>query len=97
MAVSTAPPIGSTGLVVTGFYTSRGAAIVVVNPSGSDVSNVTITAKNPGTVHPQVTRYLLNSFNPAINVASVTFTVVSGGLQYKMTIPHLSVVAFLLP
>jgi len=96
MAVSVAPAIGTTGLVVSGFYTSKGDAIVITNPSAADATNVTITAKNPGTTHTLVNRYLLNSSNQFITSSTVTFTVISGGLQYTTTIPHYSVMAFLL-
>jgi len=96
MAVSVSPLPSTTGLVVTGFWTSKGDAIVIVNPSGSDVTNVTVSARNTGTSNTSAARYLLNETNGSITPTAVTFATVSGGMQYTTTIPAYSVVAFLL-
>ena len=51
---------------------------------------------DPGTTHTQVSQYLLNGGNQFITSSTVPFTVITGGLQYRTTIPHYSVMAFLL-
>ena len=100
MPASVSPLPGASGLVVTGFWTAKSDAIVIVNPTGSDIST-TVTAKNTGTTKTSVTKYWINaatySSSTKIPSLTVTFTVISGGMQYPTTIPAHSVVAFQLP
>jgi Glycosyl hydrolases family 39 len=100
MPVSISPLPSTTGLVVTGFWTSTSDAIVIVNPTNAPI-NTTVTAKNTGTYKTGVTRYVINAFSYSsstkIPSSTVTFTVISGGMQYATSIPAYSVVAFKLP
>ncbi len=100
MPASVSPLPSTTGLVVTGFWTSTSDAIVIVNPTNAAI-NATVTAKNTGTTKTGVTKYMINAASYAssnkIPASTVTFTVISGGMQYTTSIPAYSVVAFKLP
>ncbi len=84
-------------LIGTAFYTSSNNAVVLVNPTGSDVANVTVTLNNPGNASTAATMYLLNAANlpPASSPLSLTSS--NNSLSAPVTVPAYSVVGLSVP
>jgi Glycosyl hydrolases family 39 len=84
-------------LIGTGFYTSSNNAVVLVNPSASNSSNLTLTLKNPGNASTNATMYLLNSMNWPPARQSLALVASSNSLSATLTVPAQSVVALSVP
>jgi hypothetical protein len=92
MAASVTDANTQTGLLATAFYTSGQDSIVLVNPTGSAYSGVTVVAQNPGYSSATATEYTLNKANPKIASSSLSLKTVSGGFQVTVTVPAYSTV-----
>jgi hypothetical protein len=84
-------------LIGTGFYTSSNNAVVLVNPTGSDVSNLGVTLSNPGNASTSATMYLLNSSHWPPTSQPLALTSSSTSLSASLTVPAFSVVALSVP
>ncbi len=91
LALSSA--MAQAGLIATAFYTPSADAIVMVNPTGTDFSQVNVLAANPGFSGTAGTTYLLNSSNTQIRQQSVSLTATAGGVNATVSVPAFSVVA----
>jgi len=92
MAASIAPPPGAGGLAVTAFYTSTRDSILIVNPSSTSYSQITINARNIGLGSPQAVVYQIVNGN---QIASSSLPLAASGSSYTGTIsvPPYSVMA----
>lgn len=93
MAASVSDANTQTGLLATAFYTKGQDSIVLVNPTGSAYSSVTVVAQNPGYSTASATEFTLNKSNPKIASASLSLKTVSGGFQATVNVPAYSTVA----
>lgn len=93
MAVSVSPGSTTSGLSATAFYTSTADEVVVVNPTSTPYSAVSVTFANPGIVSATGTTYLLNSSNGQITSQSAGLTSASGGYSTTVQVPAYSTVA----
>jgi len=84
-------------LIGTGFYTSSNNAVVLVNPTGSDVSNVSVALNNPGNASTNATMYLLNSSHWPPVSQPLALTSSSSALSTALTVPAYSVVGLSVP
>jgi hypothetical protein len=96
MAASVSPVNTQSGLLATAFYTKTQDAIVIINPESSSVSDVVVTANNPGYSSVEGTMYTLDKSNPHILSEAVTLKSVSGGFKTTITVPAYSTVAITL-
>ncbi len=93
MAESVSDANTQTGLLATAFYTSTQDSIVIVNPSGTAYSSVTVVASHPGYSSVSGKKYTLNKSNPKIASSSLTLKSVSGGFEGTISVPAYSTVA----
>jgi glycosyl hydrolase family 39 (putative alpha-L-iduronidase) len=93
MAESVTDANSQTGLLATAFYTTGQDSIVLVNPTGSAYSSVTVMAQNPGYTAATATEYTLNKANPKIASKSLALTTLSTGFQATISVPAYSTVA----
>ena len=84
-------------LIGTGFFNPTGNAVVLVNPTASDMRGVQLTVANPGHVSHTGVMYLLNSRNQPPATSTVVMSAVGSALTTTLNIPALSVVALSLP
>jgi hypothetical protein len=89
-SVSLSTAAGSQGLVATGFYTSAGDSILVVNPTAMSFAGVTVQANNTG-IAPRTTLFTLNSANARISSWPASTISVSNGSQVTIDVPPYSV------
>jgi hypothetical protein len=92
MASSVSPTSITGGVIATAFYTSSNDAMVLVNPTSSDVTNVTVSLQNIGYANPAATLYLLNSANGQISSQPLALNLVGNGVTATVTIPAYSTV-----
>jgi len=90
LAAST-PKINQAGVAVSAFYTAANDALVITNPTASDLNNVSISLQNTGNL-PVATLYLLNSANPTISGQTLQVTRSGNGYTATISVPHYSVV-----
>jgi hypothetical protein len=90
MALSVSIP---SPLIGTAFYTPTSDVLVLVNPAGSDIANLTVNLQNPGTSPGTATAYLLNSAHTPPAATPVTFTGSLAAMSGTVTVPAFSVVA----
>jgi hypothetical protein len=93
MAASVSPGSTTSGLTATAFYTSKADDLVVINPTSTAYSSVTVTFINPGLTAATASVYLLNRSNNQITTQSVTLTRVTGGYSARVAVPAYSTVA----
>jgi PKD repeat protein len=92
IAASVASAGAATGTVVTALFNASKNAIVIVNPASTDISQVAVTANNPGFDSVIGTEYLLNRQNPQITTMPLPLTKVSRGFAATVNVPAYSVV-----
>ena len=85
LAASISPASTVSGLSAAAWYTVEGDSVLMVNPTASAMSGVTITFNNTGISNAEGTIYLLNSSNPQ-NTASVLTLTSIGGTSYTATV-----------
>ena len=85
LAASISPASTVSGLSAAAWYTTEGDAVLMVNPTASAMSGVTITFNNTGISNAKGTAYLLNSSNPQ-NTGSVLTLTSIGGTSYTATV-----------
>jgi len=93
MARKVSPVNTQSGLLATAFYTDDKDSIVIVNPSGTSYSAVTVQATSPGYTSASGAKYTLNQANPKIANASLTWKKITGGYQATVAVPPYSTVA----
>jgi hypothetical protein len=93
MAASVSPASTTWGLTATAFYTSKADDVVVINPTSTAYSSVTVTLINPGLTAATASVYLLNRSNSQITTQSVALTRVAGGYSARVAVPAYSTVA----
>src|SRR6185437_8033886 len=83
--LATSVSTSAQGVLATGFYTSSGDVIVLVNPTGTDAAQVPIQVDNGGfTTNVQATMFLLNQANGQISSQPLTLNV--SGSSYSVTV-----------
>ena len=93
MAASVSPASTTSGLSATAFYTSTADTVVVVNPTSTDYSTVTVNLTNPGIQSPSGEIYLLNDSHGTISSQPATINAISGGYSVNVEVPPYSTVA----
>lgn len=93
MALKVTPVNTQTGLLATAFYTTKQDSIVIINPTGTAISGVTVAASNIGYTSAAATEFTLNKANPKIASASLPLKKITGGYQATITVPAYSTVA----
>ena len=61
MAASVSPAIGSSGYIVTGFYTAGSDSVVLINPTGSTYSGLHVTLSNTGYTSASATLFTIEN------------------------------------
>jgi hypothetical protein len=84
-------------LIGTGFYTPTGNAVVLVNPTGTDINGIKVSLANSGNVSSTALMYLLNSGNQPPSTNTVAMSASANALATTLNVPALSVVALSLP
>lgn len=84
MAQSIAPGYLGNGLVTTAFYTSSLDAVVLINPSGTTLSNVPVNITNTGISSASATLYRIEN-GQTINSSSLSLKLTSG-TSYTTTV-----------
>src|SRR6185437_14846741 len=85
------------GLNVTALYTGSADNLVLLNPTGSSVSNVPITLTNSGAVSSSATMFLLNSSTQTISSQPLTLSGSGSTLTTKLTVPAYSTIGISVP
>jgi hypothetical protein len=93
MAASVSPTTLSNGVLATGFYTASKDAVVILNPTGSDVTNLNVDLLNVGFSSISATSYLLNNANGRISSQALTLNPITNGYNAVVTAPAYSVLA----
>ena len=93
MAASVSPASTTSGLNATAFYTSTADDVVIINPTSTSYSSVTVNLTNTGLSSPSGTEYLLNRSNDHISTWAVKLTSSSSEYSAKLAIPAYSTVA----
>jgi PKD repeat protein len=93
MAASVSPGSTTAGLGSTAFYTSSADNVVVINPTSTYYSAVTINLTNPGLSSTTGTVYLLDRSNNQISSQSVSLRAISGGYSATVEVPAYATVA----
>jgi hypothetical protein len=84
------------GLVATAFYTPTIDSILVINPTASSFTGVTVQISNSGLTWPQAYVYALNSANLKVSTWPASMFAATGGSQLTLDIPPHSVLAIAL-
>ncbi len=92
MAKSISTPTGGGGLATTAFYTSTQDAIVIVNPTATAYSQISVTFTNPGFSNTQGTLYQIEN-GAAISSSTVAFATQGTNLSTTIDVPAYSVQA----
>lgn len=92
MATSVSSAGAATGVVATAFFNASQNDIVIINPSSSNLTQLSVTAKNPGFSSAVAAEYLLNRQNPHIATMPLSLNAVSGGLEATVDVPAYSTV-----
>lgn len=93
-SVTPLPPADTiSGIGATAFYTATNDSVVIVNPSATAYSSVTVTLNNAAIVSARGTSYTLNAANSTITSAAATLTPISGGYTATLAVPAHSTVA----
>lgn len=97
MAASVSPNITQSGLSATAFYTPTQDSVLIINPSSTSYSGVTVTMANPGVAATSANLFILNSSNQQIATQSVALSPGNGGYTASITIPAYTVVGISIP
>jgi hypothetical protein len=90
MAASISPPSGAGGLVTTAFYTANQDSVLIVNPTATTYSAMTITLQNTGFTSPHAVVYQIVD-GQTINSSSLALTQSNGTYTANIQIPAYSV------
>ncbi|MGC2544530.1 MAG: hypothetical protein WA426_01685, partial [Silvibacterium sp.] len=92
MAASVSPATAAGGLEATAFYTASQDSILVVNPTGSSYSNITVTIENTGLTSPQAVLYQIVNGN---QITSSSLSLNASGSKYTamISVPAYTVMA----
>ncbi len=93
MAASVSPASTTSGLDATAFYTPTADDLVVINPTSTSYSSVTVNLTNTGLNSPSAIEYLLNRSNGEISSESVHLASTSSGYSAKLNVPAYSTIA----
>ena len=93
MAVSISPASTQSGLSATAFYTDEADDVVIVNPTASSYSSVSVSLANPGLTSATARMYLLNKWDSKISSAPVIFSSTPAMYTATVAIPAYSTVA----
>jgi Glycosyl hydrolases family 39/Cep192 domain 4 len=96
MAKSMSAPTGGGGLATTAFYTSTKDAVVVINPTSTPYSQITVTLANPGLSGTQGTLYQIVN-GAQVSTTPISFSTQGSGLSTTISVPPYSVQAVSLP
>ena len=83
----------SQGLIATAYYTATTDSILIINPTSSSFSGVTVGVNNPGFSSPNATLFTVNEANRRISAWPAALLSTSGGAQARFDIPAHSVLA----
>ncbi len=92
MAKSISTPTGGGGLATTAFYTATGDALVVINPSSTAYSQISVTFANPGLGSSQGMLYKITN-GAQIDATPISFAVQGTNLTTAIDVPPYSVQA----
>ncbi|HEV2463215.1 MAG TPA: choice-of-anchor D domain-containing protein [Acidobacteriaceae bacterium] len=92
-SVTLSSSASSAGVIATAYYTSTTGSILIINPTASSFTGLTLQINNPGVSSPKVTLYTINAANPQVSVWPATTITASGGLQATFDLPSYSVLA----
>jgi hypothetical protein len=93
MAKKVTPVNTQSGLLATAFYTTGQDSIVIVNPSSTSYSAVTVQATGSGYLSPAATVFTLNEANPKIDTEPLALKTITGGFQATVSVPAYTTVA----
>jgi hypothetical protein len=93
MAASVSPGTTQSGLMATAFYTSSKDVIVIINPTSTSYSQVSVTLKKPGFSSPLGSQHLLNRTNRHITTQTLPLSQITGGYHGTVNVPAYSTVA----
>jgi len=91
LAASWSPGSTLSGQCAAAFYTSKGDAIVIVNPTSSAITNQTVTFNNAAIANAVGTLYTVTS--TGITASPLTLTAITGGYTATVTAPAQTVIA----
>lgn len=92
MAPSVSPAVSAGGIVTTAFYTPTQDSMLIVNPTGSSYSGITVTVQNAGFSSPQAVLYQIVNGNQ-ITSSSLQLTAANGGYTATISVPAYTVMA----
>ncbi|HEX5234671.1 MAG TPA: choice-of-anchor D domain-containing protein [Silvibacterium sp.] len=92
-SVTLSSSASTAGLIATGYYTSTTDSILVINPTASSFSGVTLQINNSGLTSPTSTLYTINAANPTVSKWPAATISASGGIQTTFDVPPYSVIA----
>ena len=96
MAKSISTPTGGGGLATTAFYTPAKDAVVVINPTSTPYSQITVTLANPGLSGTQGTLYQIVG-GTQVSTTPISFSTQGSSLSTTISVPQYSVQAVSLP
>jgi hypothetical protein len=96
MAKSISTPTGGGGLASTAFYTATKDSIVIINPTATDYSAITVTFANPGLSGTQGTLYQIVN-GSQISTTPISLTTQGANRSTTISVPAYSVQAVSLP
>lgn len=83
----------SASLIATAYYTATTNSVLIVNPTATSFSGLTLQINNPGLSSPTAFLYTINAANPKVSVWPAYFITASGGMQTTFDLPSYSVLA----
>lgn len=92
MAKSVTPPSGGGGLIMTAFYNASQDAMLIINPTSTSYSGISLSFQNTGFSSPNGTLYQIVN-GAAINSSSIALTPSGSGYTTSISIPAYSVQA----
>jgi hypothetical protein len=92
-SVTLSSAASSEGIIATAYYTPTMDSILVINPTASSFSGITLQINNSGFSSPTSSAHIINASNPQLSAWPVTTTSSSGGLKATFNLPAYSVVA----
>jgi len=92
-SVTLSSSASSNGLIATAFYTAAADSVLIINPTASSYSGITLQINNPGLSSPTSTLYTINAVNPHVSAWPATTISASGGTQATFDLPAYSVLA----
>jgi len=96
MAKSISTPTGGGGLATTAFYTASKDAIVIMNPTSTPYSQITVTFANPGLSGTQGTLHKITN-GTQVDTSPISFSVQGTSVTTTINVPPYSVQAVSLP